>query len=112
MVLYCGWIGYVSPGASRHRAPCGADIEHLVLITSTQADGDDGNDNDNNGDEDINDDKYNDSDDVNHNDDSNDCNHPLIISSHRRYDRIASVADLILVSLLDSNCQYFVMMMM
>ena len=36
----------------------------------------------------------------------------LIISPHRRYDRIASVADLILVSIHDANCQYFMVMMM
>ena len=76
-----------------------------MLITSTHTDGDHGNDNvDDSGDgqEDNNDDKDNDGDDLDDNDASNDCGN-LLISLYRRYDRIASVADLILVSLLDAN---------
>ena len=59
--------------------PYSADIEHLVLITSTQTESDDCNDNVydyDDGHEDNNDDKDNDGDDVDDNDDSNDCGHP------------------------------------
>ena len=77
-----GWIRYISSGVSRHRAPYSAEIEHLVLITSTQTDGDHGNDNvDDSGDgqEDNNDDKDNDGDDLDDNDASNDCGNPANI---------------------------------